>query len=63
MCQPYLKNKHLTRILIVMEWPVQSSDLNPIKLLLEQLGHMVWKAILSKKGNGALPVHVKCIFA
>ncbi|KAG8537615.1 hypothetical protein GDO81_024212 [Engystomops pustulosus] len=41
-------------ILSVMEWPVQSPDLNPIELLWEQLDRMVRNKCPSSQEEGLL---------
>ena len=48
-----LEKKQSAGILSVMEWPAQSPDLNPVKLLWEQLDNMV-------RAHQANPTCVKC---
>ena len=47
ICKNYLGKKQSAGILSVMEWPVQSPDLNPI----EQFDHMVCKKCPSSQSN------------
>ena len=51
LCKNYLGKKQSGGILSVMEWPAQSSDLNRIERLWEQLDCMVRKKCPSSQSN------------
>ena len=51
LCKNYFGKKQSAGILCVMEWPVQSPDLNPIQLLWEQLDCMVCKKCPSSQSS------------
>uniref|UniRef100_A0AAY5K0X9 Paired domain-containing protein n=1 Tax=Esox lucius TaxID=8010 RepID=A0AAY5K0X9_ESOLU len=51
LCKNYLGEKQSGGILSIMEWPAQSPDLNPIKLLWEELDRMVGKKCPSSQSN------------